>query len=270
MSGFIYNGKNTRTILQSSALILCTFDAVDTVTGSSRENVVGEATISRSIANEFGTQYNPLSFQYALIKENGDIITDNEQRIIERWLTSAKMSKDLQIIDCSGNITCTYCGKFLSTEWVPMGRGWAGVKFSFQNNSAYPKKHFSKTYTITNSGTISINCESDEYEEYVYPTLTIVEPNETANVTIKNVTDNNNTMNIKLYQNMAIIIDCLHCISKYRDTNDIVSFSTLGWQDVGNIYWLRLKPGINELQIIGNVQITINYDYPYKRIGGWL
>ena len=270
MSGFIYNGKNTRTILQSSALILCSFDGVDTITGSSRDNVSGEQTISRQIANEFGTIYSPTSYSYALIKADGRTITNHEQQIIERWLTSPKKSKDLKIINCEGNIVNTYCGKFLSTEWIPFEAGWAGVKFTFQNNSAYPKKHYSETFNISGGGSISLRCDSDETEEYVYPTITLVEPNETATVSIINTTDNNNTMNIKLYQNMAVIIDCQHCISKYRDTNDIVSFSTLGWQDVGNIYWLRLIPGINELHVTGNVQIKIEYDYPCKMIDGWI
>ena len=65
-------------------------------------------------------------------------------------------------------------------------------------------------------------------------------------------------------------MDCQHCILKDTSTSGIVNFSDLGWKDVDNIYWLRLLPGINELQVIGTANIEISYDSPYKKVGGWL
>lgn len=270
MSGFIYNGQSTETILPSSKLMLCTFDDVDRVAGVERENIIGETTMTRPTANEYGTTSSPLLFEYALVKKNSKPFTDEEQISVERWITSPKFSRDLNIIDCEGNITTTYCGKFLSTEWVTCSGGYAGVVFSFQNNSAYPKKHYSKDFSISGNGVINIKCESDELEEYVYPVLTVTEPSETATVIIKNVTDNSNTMTIRAYDSLPMIFDCLHCIPRDSTTNGIVSYEDLGWTDVGNIYWLRLLPGENTIEVTGNAEITISYDVPVKRVGGWI
>ena len=67
-----------------------------------------------------------------------------------------------------------------------------------------------------------------------------------------------------------MIFDCLHCIPKDGTTSGIITYQDLGWDDVGNIYWPRLLPGRNTLRVEGNVQITIEFDYPYTRVGGWL
>lgn len=272
MAGFIYNGKSTKDILSSSELILCTFDGIDSVSGHQREDITGETTISRPIANEYGTQYEPLEIEYGLIKKDHTVITSEEQRTIEKWLTSPKISQELTVIDCQGNpIDGIYHGKFISTEWYPVGGGWAGFMFNFKNNTAYPTKHFEQTYSINSSGTITIDCETDELEEYVYPTITVVQSSSsTATVSITNVTDNSNKMTIQTRRNLPMIFDCLHCIPKDGTTSGIITYQDLGWDDVGNIYWPRLLPGRNTLRVEGNVQITIEFDYPYKRVGGWL
>ena len=270
MNGFIYNGKSTETILESSKLGLASFDSLNDVVGVNRENVSGETTITRPIANEYGTKSSVLSFEYALVKENGDTFTDEEQVIVETWLTSPKFSQDLKIIDCNGSILEIYCGKFLTTKWKPVCNGWAGVIFEFENNHSYPKKYYSYSYEIRISEKIIVNCPSDELEEYVYPVLRVVEPNETGNITIKNITDNSNTMTIKAYDSLPIIFDCQHCIPTDATTNGIVSYNDLGWNDIGNIYWLRLLPGNNEIEITGNADITISFSCPHKRVGGWI
>ena len=46
MPGFIYNGKSTKNAINSSELILASFDSVDSVTGMTRDAVSGESTIA--------------------------------------------------------------------------------------------------------------------------------------------------------------------------------------------------------------------------------
>ena len=270
MKGFIYKEQSTENILSSSKLILVTFDSLKSITGSERENIVGEKTLTRHIPNEYGTKTSNLIFEYALVKSNFEPFTDEEQIIVERWLSSPKFSSDVDIIDCDGNIIATYCGKFTKTDWVLFSGGWAGVTFTFENNSAYPKRHFSNSFSISNNGTINLNCITDELEEYIYPTIKITQPNQTSKVTITNVTDNNNSFTLNALDRLQIIMDCQHCILKDTSTSGIVNFSDLGWKDVDNIYWLRLLPGINEIQVIGTANIEISYDSPYKKVGGWL
>ena len=214
MPGFIYNGKSTKNAINSSELILASFDSVDSVTGMTRDAVSGESTIAHPIANEYGTTYSNLEIEYGLIKKNKKPFTEAEQQIIETWLTSPKISQDIQIYDCENNITDIYCGKFTETEWKPMSGGFAGLTFKFTCNSAYGKKKFSQTYSINGSKiNITINNLTDELEEYVYPVLDIYQTSTTnANITIKNKTDNNNSMSFLTRRNNHMIIDCKNCI----------------------------------------------------------
>ena len=272
MAGFIYNGKSTKNILESSELILCTFDKIDSVNGHERDDVSGESTISRPIANEYGSQYQPLEFEYGLIKRDFTPFTVEEQRMVEKWLTSPKISQKLEITDCKGSVTDGfYCGKFISTTWYPTGGGWDGLMFKFKNNTAYPMKHFEKVYNITGSGSITLECDTDETEEYIYPIVTIKQSEaQTSTVTITNTTDGSKKMSVLTRRNLPMIFDCQNCIPKDGTTSGIISYKDLGWEDVGNIYWLRLSVGINRLLVNGTSEVTISYDYPFKKVGGWL
>lgn len=284
---FTYNGFSTKTIL-NKPLLLATFDRVSTILGLSRDIQKGGTTITRPIANEYGTVANNASIEYYLVKSDFKPFTDEEQIDIERWLTSPKYSTDLVMYDMEDNEVCIYCGLFTNTLWIPHSRGYAGVQFTFECNTAYPYKQYTKTYSITSSQTITVNCESDELNEYVYPILTVEEKQETAFIDIKNITDNGNTMSIRAYDRLKMTFDCQHCIPTDETTSGVVSYADLGWDDVGNIYWLRLLPGDNEIQVTiyqkqtdneGNetrtniestADITINYRCPYKLVGGWL
>ena len=72
----------------------------------------------------------------------------------------------MEILDCKESVVDGfYCGKFISTTWYPTGGGWAGLMFKYKNNTAYPMKHFEKVYNITGSGSITLECDTDETEE---------------------------------------------------------------------------------------------------------
>ena len=100
MAGFIYNGKSTKDIILSTELILATFQSVDSVDGMTRDDVAGNSTIAHSIVNEYGTIYDNLKIEYGLIKKDKTPFTEAEQQIVEAWLTSPKLSQDIQIYDC--------------------------------------------------------------------------------------------------------------------------------------------------------------------------
>ena len=274
MPGFIYNGKSTKNVINSSELILASFDSVDSVTGMTRDDVSGESTIAHPIANEYGTTYSNLEIEYGLIKKNKKPFTEAEQQIIETWLTSPKISQDIQIYDCENNITDIYCGKFTETEWKPMSGGFAGLTFKFTCNSAYGKKKFSQTYSVNGSKiNVTINNLTDELEEYFYPVLNIYQTSNTnATITIKNKTDNNNSMSFLTRRNNHMVIDCKNCIPYDQTTSGIIAYKDLGWQDVGNIYWLRLLPGENQIEIdcSATVSVKVEFDYTCKRVGGWI
>lgn len=274
MGGFIYNNNSTQNILNDSELMLCTFDGIESVTGHQRDDITGEMTISRPIANEYGTQYQTLEVEYGLIKKNYKCFTQEEQRIVEAWLTSPKFSQKLELIDCKGkSLEYFYYGKFLSTQWIPHDEGYAGVMFKFKNNTAYPTKRFNQMFNMNPSESIEINCKSDELNEYTYPIITISQNEKPIeNIIISNISDMSKTVTISARRNLPIILDCKHCIPKDGTTSGIISYNDLGWEDVGNIYWMRLTPGINVIKNDGttSIQLKFEFDYPYKKVGGWL
>lgn len=270
MSGFIYKDKSTDTILNSSKLVLVSLSQFESVTGSSRESIVGNPTLTRQFPNEYGTMSSNLVFDYALVKANNEPFTVEEQIEVERWLSSPKYSSKLQVIDCDGNESVLYYGKFIKTDWYACVGGWYGVSFTFENKYAYPNKHFEHTFNIDGNGTITFNCESDELEEYIYPVISVTATEATEQVTIVNTTDNNNTVSFRALDRLETIIDCNLCILQDGTTSGVIGFDDIGWSDVGNIYWPRLIPGENTFEITGTVKIVISYDAPHKKVGGWL
>lgn len=263
MAGFIYNNKSTKDIL-SDELMLATFDEGQITIETNRNIISGDPTISKPIPNEYGMTYDKLIINYGLVKKNGNRFTDKEQEEIEKWLTSPKTSIDLQIYDDLYNDTEIYCGLFTNTKWYSLGEGWIGLMFEFTCNCGYGKKHFKQNLNITSSQAISINNPLNE--EYIYPTITLLQSSNT-DVMIKNISDNNNSMNFKIKSNSETTIDCQHCILKNQ--SGLMSYEELGWDNVENIYWLRLLPGDNQISVSGASSMAIEFDYPCKKLGGW-
>lgn len=120
MGGFIYNGKSTKNIL-SDELMLATFDDNVTIPEINRSLLASDRTILKNIQNEYGTTYDNLTISYGLVKKNGNKFTDDEQECIEAWLTSPKLSLDLEIYDDQNNVIEIYCGLFTNMKWQSVG-----------------------------------------------------------------------------------------------------------------------------------------------------
>ena len=261
--------------------------------------MAGERTYYRPVANEFGTTYSDiLTFEYGLTKCNGENITYDEQVIIERWLTSPKLSQWLEVRDTNDLDYCVkYYGKFISTTWVPTpGDGFYGMMFEFENNAPYPwiHEHHNLTYededgefvsTANNRGEFKFTCNSDELYEPIYPTVNVefyLPNNEVIigmhEVEIQNVTDNNQKLHLRLDAATKLCIDSRHLIlGGYvnSDVMSLVSYRDVGWDVVDNIYWPKVFPGENVWKIIPqddevNYLVSVFYDAPHKRVGGWL
>lgn len=274
MSGFIYNGKSTKDIISSSELVLCSTDGgFRNAIGVEREILGGEPSISRPVVNEYGIVANHLEFRYSLMKANGDDFTTEEQRTVEKWLTSKKFSSPLQLFDCNDVVKCKYFGNFTLTSWDVAPFGFSAANFIFSVNGSYAFEHYTHTFRasdLSNYWSFSINCQTDEYEEYVYPVIKISQYDSShgLSMTLINSTDNNNQFVITTTLTSDIYIDCLHNI--LRSESGIIPFSSLGWDDVGNIYWPRLEYGVNTFRCKGAVELTFDYDCPLKYVGGWL
>ena len=267
--------KTTLNILSSSTLVFGSFGAVDSVPGSTREKMIGERTYYRPIANEFGIIYSDvLTFSYGMLKCNGTDFTDEEQRIIERWLTSPRQSRWLTVRDTEDPSYVTkYFGVFTNTEWSIGANGYILCSFTFQTDSPYPWVHGSHSFNIYASDTtsnISFIVDSDDLDSTIYPVITFSTYfDDTIRVT--NKTDGNRSFKINISSAAPIIMDCRHNILKNGTTGTIINYSVLGWDDVSNIYWPQLHAGTNEWSISGgDLTLTIEYDAPFKRVGGWM
>ena len=282
MAGFIYNGNSTATILPSSELLLCSTEGgVTNVQGVTRSLMGGEPTISRPFVNEYGTIAEHLEFVYSLVKSDMTAFTYDEQIAVERWLTSPKFSLPIQITDCDGNVRYKYYGKFTTTQWYPTDNGFYAMDFTFSVNGSYAYEHYEMELTPPPDGAVddtdglpdwsfTVDCKSDELEEWVYPKFVVYCSDLSSNPSfrIANATDSNNTMKVTTSRHIKYSFDCKHCIAS--DQVGTLHFRELGWSDVGNIYWLRFKPGRNLINVHGNISIKLEYDSPVKIAGGWL
>lgn len=276
MAGFRYRGKSTDNII-GTPLLLVSYE-LDGTFGSNRSKMESDITISRPITNEYGTIYDPLSFSYALIKQDFEPFTEEEQVTVERWLTSPKLSSELTIINCQSQ-EYSYFGLFTSTNWERANGGFAICNFTFQVNGAYPYIH--TVVEFTDSNDIVLNCRTDELEEYVYPTIIATPKTEGGNpsFTLTNTTSDpsGEVMSLTTTINLPIHIDCKRCrafiVTDKPDNTFVITnlrFKDLNWADVDNIYWPRLINGENKFTVDGDVNLTFDYYAPYKKVGGWL
>ena len=121
-------------------------------------------------------------------------------------------------------------------------------------------------------------CETDETEEYVYPVIRAkaidINANANSSFTMTFVTDNDEKFAVTTNSRETVVIDCRHCRAYLAspDGTEIraLSFRDLGWEDVDNVYWPRLRPGYNYIKVVGDVELSISYSMPYKKVGGWL
>lgn len=288
MAGFRYRGKSTDDII-GTPLLLVSYES-DGIFGSARSKLESDITISRPVTNEYGVIYDSLSFSYALIKSNYEPYTEEEQVTVERWLTSPKLSSELTIINCEDG-EYSYFGLFTETNWDRANGGFIICGFTFQVNGAYPYRHITKTVwnpleydmneppNITNvkdGGDFSVNCNSDELEEYVYPTIIISPATKDYDSSFSlsaNSDPDGGYISTNTSVKIPIYLDCKRCRA-YTMVDDILimnlKFKDLNWSDVDNIYWPRLIPGQNDFHVDGHVSIIFDYYEPYKKVGGWL
>lgn len=279
---FVYRDKSTVSVIGTPMVLVATSQVEDPST--TRSKIQGDSTISRLITNEYGTIYEPLSFVYGLMKYNQEPFTEKEQRIVERWLTSPKLSSELQITNCDGD-TYSYYGIFLGPlRWIKAGNEFVMCEFTFNVNGAYPFKHYKYTWSALDEGDhnlLEFYCSSDELEEYVYPVImaTATSKDYTSSYEIIQHTDGAKHFKISTKHNITIVADCLHnrVYEGIKVGNKIaeseqnkIYFEDLGWGDADTIYWPRILPGWNAIEIKGNVVLEISYYAPYKKVGGWL
>jgi hypothetical protein len=105
-------------------------------------------------------------------------------------------------------------------------------------------------------------------DEYIYPVITIKDNN--SSFSIQNISTGDKIMTLSGVSSISQLeIDCKNCIVSNLEIGESLSFTQMGWTTVSDISWLRMLPGANELEITGSGSVTITYEMPYKKVGGW-
>lgn len=275
-SNFTYDGKSSETY----SVVMCTDGAIESVPmGLSRELIVGEMTAHRPTSNYYGVKYSEvLSFEITITKKENDPFTRQEVRDINKWLTGVKTPSVLSVVDeDTESEQVDYIGLFTGVDNA-YASGIVMLTYNFQTNAPYAwSKVQTSTYTSESTLGTTIDCDSDEINEYIYPTITI-EANAGTTITLTNKSDlsmDANSMKITFPQAASTV----YIDSKYHKiyyinssgeqqmlTLDEIGISTDDANKTGilSIYWFRLLSGENAINISGNCTLTFSYRVPRK------
>lgn len=195
---FTFNGKKLSDL--NNKYLSADFDNDENIPlALSREIKRGETNRYRSEPNFYGfTWSTPLHFELHIIKDpchynpqNQIEFSMGEIREFTRWLTSNQLPQWLEI-DTKMNIRdeIRYKGFFQEIQTYSVGGRVVGLRLMFECTTS-----FGHSYDIVNSfsstttaRTVSIENNSDELEDYCYPTLEII-PNGNSYMYICNLSD---------------------------------------------------------------------------------
>ena len=143
------------------------------------------------------------------------------------------------------------------------------MNLTFQPTTAYPyMKGVDKINLKGSEVTKKIMIPIVNPDEYIYPVITIKDNN--SSFSIQNISTGDKIMAVSGVSSISQLeIDCKNCIVSNLETGESLSFTQMGWTTVSDISWLRMLPGANELEITGSGSVTITYEMPYKKVGGW-
>lgn len=254
-----YNGISSLEILPVE-LVVCNLEYSEKVYGLKKEYITTTITSENDKEKYLGALHStPIEFTFSLIKRNGERFNFLEIRALNNWLMKNNFPKKLKLHskDCDG--IYYYNGVITEVNQIRAG-GIIGIECHFKNDSAFMYKDNILTFD-NKSGIVSFECETDNTESYIYPLITI-KPNVTDNkFKIINIDDENNELKIKIQKDNILTVDCENSvIFDFAEVNQ--SFSDIGWKNISDIYWIKLKNGENNLNLSvtgGTVDIKITY-----------
>lgn len=261
---FKFNGR----VSDEFDIILCKIDEVSS--GMSREIIKSEKTKYRAKSNHFGTKYSDdLVFNMTVMKnpcgtKQADMrFTSSEIRAINAWLTSPQYPQSLKIFSDYYQEDIEYFA--IINDVTTESEGYVyELTFSVTCDTPFGwSTKYIKNITSTSAGTtaVTIYNTSDEYEGYVYPVIEVT-PTQKGTISIESVTEKR-TLSFTGLKNNKIIIDSEK--RKFLNSaNTLVTFQSIGIDDVDQIYLPKLLYGKNVWNVKGDANITITYREPRK------
>lgn len=167
--------------------------------GMSRSMEKGETNRYHTVANHFYDKWDePLKFELHITKnpcEYGEQkymeIYESEIREITRWLTSSHLPSwiEFEYLPEDDNEVTNYHGWFNNIEPFVVGGKVYGLKLSFECTSSFGyTSEITNEIVVSSYDNIKIFNDSDELENYCYPTVTI-NPNNNGQIYICNASD---------------------------------------------------------------------------------
>lgn len=268
MKKFEFNGYTTENIIDKRLLLL-EFDVLESLPSSTRETEHGEYNPYREEANYYNTKITSTpTMTFALVKYDGTPFTITERSKIESILTSPTTPKPL-IITSDEDVSTKFRGTFLSPKWKIIGGKIVGCIIDFENTSQYYYDSIECENSISTSKDISINCDNDNLENYVYPKIRIKKTTIAEDIVITNKTDNNKSLTLSLSKDDDITIDCKLCKIVNNKNGKCYSLKDMKLDELDYIYWVRFLHGINELEVIGSCDIVISAEIPKLGLGSY-
>lgn len=255
---FEYNGIN-------SAQYGLFFGRIDTdrlkkICGDVEYQTAYYSSQNRRMIHGIDYDSSPLSFDIEIISEAP--ISLSKAKEIRRWLFHSPVyhklyqsyADDNSIEKINGQIRRTYVECiFINPEELRYADGLHGWKCTCQLSSGMAfQEEVQYTYTYTDfTNNILVNVDSD-YNDYLFPTLTIRSNSGSTPISIKNITDNNRTMVLKnIWFGIVVTVDC--ALGMISNSSNIFS---AGLEDMK---FLRLLPGKNELEVDGANSLSIRW-----------
>lgn len=281
---FTYNGISS----DDYGIILCAVTQPDSMPmGLKREVVKGEITSNRPVANWYNAKYSDtLSFEITITKPEDRAFSREEVRDINAWLTGPR-TPTLLFFEDEAFDPINYYGIFTDVTDT-YGNGIIMLTYTFTADSPYGwsnEREFKCTSSSASSTTkFEIINDTDEFTDFVYPLFEIKSTPGTK-ITIENTSEISAdlkscvfsfTFPTKLDSTLPIYIDSKRHRFYYKNnlgSKIILSLSDLGFTtdqldnfDSGSLamYWIRLIPGTNILNVTGKCDIATTFRCPRK------
>lgn len=202
-------------------------------------------------------QSKPLQFKLTIIKSNGEFIDANDQRALKKWLCKDTFNW-LQVEQEDISNIFYYC-IITNPRPISVGAYTGGIEFTVTCNSGFAWSDLIvRNYKCNDTLTFNHNIFAD-YDDYIVRPVITIKPTANGNIFIKNNTTNQ-TVTIK---------DCVTTEVITIDSNKDILESSNGRAllDSWNKIFLELVSDVNNIELTGNFEITIQYRLPV-RIGG--
>lgn len=244
--------------------------------GMERETIIGEKTKYKHKSHLLGVKYvENLYFVLSVVKDfclypdqSDSYFTSMEMSKINAWLTSPQTYRLFHFEDNDYFVGdyAEYFAIIRNITSVDNDDGYVTeLEIEVECDSPYAwSREFKKSATATSllPATITVQNNTDEREEYVYPYIEVY-GNSSCSVTITNLDDGDRSFTFNISSGQTIIVDSLN--RKFMDkSGKLLKYSDYGIKDVDKILLPRLVHGSNRIKVTGDVSVTMKYRVPRK------